>query len=96
MITFTIFRAETLTQTKLFLNQMFIHIGNTPDTFYLCRQLLNNRSICLLILSIILCYPIMSNKDITVPLMIFDILLLFLCLLIVASAAYNPFIYFRF
>ena len=101
VLAFVIFRADTLSQGLFIINKMFtgIHLSYVSVTWILGR--LTPYFITMAIMSIIFSIPItqIARKKLSGLewcSYVISIILLFLCVLNLSSANYNPFIYFQF
>ena len=107
IVGFVFFRADTLTYALQMLKQMFTGFGPAVGSRVALGVILeqaNLYAILVFAFAIIFSYPIskkvsekMSGKKMWEPVLMFgSMMLLVLCILSLASSAYNPFIYFRF
>ena len=100
LLTFVIFRADTLTQGFEIIKNMFIPTNNITN--YQIIALINPLVIITFISAIILSTPIfkkLSEKNKTsykILSYVASIIIFILCILSLLSSKYNPFIYFRF
>ncbi len=101
---FVFFRADNISIAMAFIGKMFAGFSKNRASVVLVCKLLNNYNIFVLVLAFILSYPVvkiikdkLSNKKIYKSMVAAgSLLLLGMCILNLASEAYNPFIYFRF
>lgn len=105
---FTIFRAESLSQAWEFVSHMVTGFRFTEAGLAACRALLAPYNLTVLAAGVLGATPLLRDKaaqwaakhekhtPLTVAQYAASLLLLALCMLSLASASYNPFIYFRF
>lgn len=101
---FVFFRADNISIALSFIGKMFAGFTKNRASVVLVSRLFNPYSITVILLAFVLSYPVMklckdklSDKKIyKSAAAVGSLLLLFLCILNLASEAYNPFIYFRF
>ena len=102
---FVFFRAENISYALDFIRKMFAGFTYSRASVVLVCKMFNPYNIFIIILAFILSYPVVrmvdnkliKKKNIFKPVIAFgSLLLLMLCILNLASEAYNPFIYFRF
>ena len=102
---FVFFRADNISYALRFIKKMFAGFTYSRASVVLVSKLLNPYNIFIIILAFILSYPVVKaadgkfikKKNIIKPMIAFgSLILLMLCILNLASEAYNPFIYFRF
>ncbi|MBQ8912429.1 MAG: MBOAT family protein [Lachnospiraceae bacterium] len=101
---FVFFRADNISIALSFIGKMFAGFSKNRASVVLVCRLFNPYNLFVIILAFILSYPVMkfckdklSDKKIYKSMAaIGSLLLLFMCILNLASEAYNPFIYFRF
>ncbi len=102
---FVFFRADNISYALGFIKNMFAGFTYSRASLVLVCKLFNPYNIFIIILAFILSYPVvkmvdsrfMKKKNVFKPMIAFgSLLLLMLCILNLASEAYNPFIYFRF
>jgi alginate O-acetyltransferase complex protein AlgI len=103
LIGFVIFRAESFTQSLIFIQSMFSFSSASALASKELMILITPLSILLLVISAIASTPIMKNIKVktegSIASMLsygFTIVLWIACLLSLAANTYNPFIYFRF
>ena len=101
---FVFFRADNISIALSFIGKMFAGFTKNRASVVLVSRLFNPYNVTVILLAFVLSYPIMklckdklSDKKIyKSAAAVGSLLLLFLCILNLASEAYNPFIYFRF
>jgi len=97
---FVFFRADTLGQAWTFIKAMFAGFGANSLQFGYFTEQLTPYSIFILVLAVIFAMPIKQKIEQTAVTETLSYVgsgvLLFLCILTLSSATYNPFIYFRF
>lgn len=104
VIGFVFFRADTLTDAAYMIRQMFTGFGASSVSIGYATEQLSAYNVIIIITGIVCAYPLSSfikrrirkyrSYDLIVQ--AFSLALLALCILSLSSAAYNPFIYFRF
>ena len=100
VLAFVLFRADTISDAiTMFTNMFSMSLGNT-SAYNTCMEVLNPYNITILLVSLFICVPhpflnkIFREKG---PVSYILTLILFgLCVLEIAGASFNPFIYFRF
>ncbi len=102
---FVFFRADNISYALGFIKKMFAGFAYSRASLVLVSRLFNPYNIFIIVLAFILSYPVVKaadnrlakKKNVLKPMIAFgSLLLLMLCILNLASEAYNPFIYFRF
>ena len=101
---FVFFRADNIGIAFSFIGKMFAGFSKSRASIVLVSRLFNPYNLCVLVLAFILSYPVLKLckgklEDKKIYQSVFavgSLLLLGLCVLNLASEAYNPFIYFRF
>lgn len=101
---FVFFRADNISIALSFIGKMFAGFTKNRASVVLVSRLFNPYNVTVILLAFVLSYPVMklckdklSDKKIyKSAAAVGSLLLLFLCILNLASEAYNPFIYFRF
>ena len=107
IVAFVFFRAETLTDACIFIGHMFnpftISVGETA----MFAQQLTPMYVTMLCCAVIFSMPVwqtirgrIKSKELIVygeaGSYLISLLMLFMCIVTLSSASYNPFIYFRF
>lgn len=107
-IGFVIFRADTMTQALQMISQMFCGWDFSSSKMIFAVEQLTPMFIFTFIVAIIGSIPLLEkiqkrwNRESLIGIIlqpasyVFTVILLFLCMLSLASGTYNPFIYFRF
>ena len=100
VLAFTLFRADTLTDGFLMIREMFTGFSVSPAAYNTCMEALNPYNIFIFAMACFCSFPHPKIK----PLLrehgalsyIVTMVLFVLCILEIAGASFNPFIYFRF
>ena len=100
ILAFVLFRADTLSDGLLMYKEMFTGFGGTPAAFNTCMEALSPYNIAIFAAALFCSVP---HPKLTPKLRehgalsyIITIVLFALCILEIAGASFNPFIYFRF
>lgn len=102
---FVIFRADTVTKGFDMLNAMYTNFSLDKVSISFIMEQFSFYNVFIMLVAVLFSYPLRSfivqklgkeNKCIVIAGYVGSILLLVICILSLASAAYNPFIYFRF
>lgn len=106
IVGWVLFRAETLTKAIKYLKTMFI--PQNIETYFDLTVVINYRSITIIIIGVMFCGIIqtifnkLKNKDKIIKFyekhleVVVIFILMFICIMMLSSSTYNPFIYFRF
>ena len=107
MSAFVMFRADTVGYGLSMLKSMFTNFSLSIESASYVAGLLSPYYMFILIVALIFAYPIRekvvnvfkskcSSNVVEISLYIVDVVLLVICIMSLATATYNPFIYFRF
>lgn len=104
IIAFVFFRADTIGGAWKMLCIMFTGFNNNAASSCFISEQLSAYNIFICILAVVFSYPVTSfvgkylthRKNIEKYMAMGSVIMLFLCIINLASASYNPFIYFRF
>ncbi|MBQ8923602.1 MAG: MBOAT family protein [Lachnospiraceae bacterium] len=104
IVGFVFFRADSIGYALNFIRRMFTGFNTDRNSLSIVLQQLNPYNVFIFIIALLLSYPVSSvinkrfkdKKIYKLILAVGSLCLLMLCILNLASEAYNPFIYFRF
>jgi len=99
VVGFVFFRAESLGQAAAILGQMFTGFSLTAAGTLLLAHQLGRRTVCLLVLGCVLCLPVgpwLRSRTPVVLRRVLTLALLALCMVVLASSSFQPFIYVQF
>ena len=103
VLAFVFFRADTIKYGLGFVKTMFTNFSMDSQSYSILMEQLNVYNILTLVAGMILAYPVfeklkgkLQDKKMAPVFAVLSLAALFLCILRLSSASYNPFIYFRF